>query len=69
MVCHCSGGVVHGPIPKDWSLKLQRKVRHKALLTALSTRYQQGDLEVIDDIRMPSRKTKVGEGWRSLGLA
>eukprot|EP00730_Choanoeca_flexa_P015608 TRINITY_DN7202_c0_g1_i2.p1 TRINITY_DN7202_c0_g1~~TRINITY_DN7202_c0_g1_i2.p1 ORF type:complete len:290 (+),score=5.83 TRINITY_DN7202_c0_g1_i2:3-872(+) len=53
------GGVVHGPVPRDWSLKLPRKVRVKALMTAISTRYQQGDLDIVDDVYMPTRKTKV----------
>ncbi|EDQ91005.1 uncharacterized protein MONBRDRAFT_6699 [Monosiga brevicollis MX1] len=52
------GGVVHGPIPRDWSQKLPRKVRQKGVRVAISTRYQQNDLVIVDDLVLPTLKTK-----------
>ncbi|KAM5473816.1 54S ribosomal protein yml6, mitochondrial [Microsporum ferrugineum] len=43
------GGVAHGPHPRDFSTDLPRKIYDKAWRTALSYRYQRGQLIVIND--------------------
>lgn len=52
------GGVVFGPKPRDYSFKLNRKVRKQALAMALSARLQEGNLVVLDDFTMDRIKTK-----------
>ncbi|MEE9213468.1 MAG: 50S ribosomal protein L4 [Thermodesulfobacteriota bacterium] len=52
------GGVVFGPKPKDWSYKINKKVRKKALYSALSLKLKEGKLFIIDDLRLEEIKTK-----------
>lgn len=51
------GGVAHGPHPRDFSTDLPRKIYDKAWRTALSYRYINGQLMVVDDIRMPENSS------------
>ncbi|CAB4010006.1 50S ribosomal L4 [Paramuricea clavata] len=44
------GGVVHGPKPKSYSYTLPKKVRRMGLRVALSCRFSQGDLFVVDSL-------------------
>ena len=52
------GGVTFGPKPRDYSFKLNRKVRKQALAMAMSARLQEGNLVVVDDFTMEAIKTK-----------
>ena len=52
------GGVTFGPKPRDYSFKLNRKVKKQALAMAMSARLQEGNLVVIDDFSMDTIKTK-----------
>ncbi len=52
------GGVTFGPKPRDYSFKLNRKVKKQALAMAMSARLQEGNLVVVDDFVMDSIKTK-----------
>ncbi|XP_028397696.1 uncharacterized protein LOC114521440 [Dendronephthya gigantea] len=44
------GGVVHGPKPKSFSYTLPKKVRRMGLRVALTCRFRQGDLFVVDSL-------------------
>ena len=52
------GGVAFGPKPRDYSFKLNKKVKAQALAMALSARNQEGNLVVLDDFTMEQIKTK-----------
>ena len=52
------GGVVHGPVVRDHSHDLPKKIRALGLRTALSVKHQAGDLIVIDSLELKSGKTK-----------
>ncbi|MFZ5797193.1 MAG: 50S ribosomal protein L4 [Desulfobulbus sp.] len=52
------GGVVFGPKPRDYSYKLPKKVRRLALRMALSARFSEGNLVILDKFTMPEIKTK-----------
>ncbi|MEJ2135627.1 MAG: 50S ribosomal protein L4 [Desulfofustis sp.] len=52
------GGTAFGPKPRDYSFKLNRKVRQQAVAMALSARYQEGNLVVLDDFTLEAIKTK-----------
>lgn len=52
------GGVAFGPKPRDYSFKLNRKVKKQAISMALSARLQEGNLIVLDDFSMDRIKTK-----------
>lgn len=63
------GGVSFGPKPRDYSFKVNRKVRQQAVAMALSARFQEGNLIVIDDLTMDAIKTKDFVGiMGSLGV-
>ena len=52
------GGVTHGPQPRDFSKKVNIKVRRLALRRALSERLKAGDVIVLDELQVASHKTK-----------
>ncbi len=52
------GGTAFGPKPRDYSFKLNRKVRQQAVAMALSARHQEGNLVILDDFTMEAIKTK-----------
>ncbi len=52
------GGVVFGPKPRDYSKKVNQKVRQLALRKALSERLKAGDVIVVDDLKVSDPKTK-----------
>lgn len=52
------GGVAHGPLPRDYSKKMPRKMRRAALRSALSIKASSGDIVVLEDITMDVPKTK-----------
>ena len=56
------GGVALGPKPRDYSYRLNKKVRRLALLSALSTKAQSGEVVVIDKIEAAEYKTKTIAG-------
>lgn len=53
------GGVTFGPKPRDYSFKLNRKVKQQAISMALSARLQEGNFIVLDDFTMEAIKTKA----------
>lgn len=53
------GGVALGPKPRDYSYRLNRKVRRLAVLSALSAKAKSGDVVVIDELSMKEYKTKT----------
>jgi large subunit ribosomal protein L4 len=52
------GGVAFGPKPREYSFKVNRKVRQQAVAMALSARFQEGNLVVLDDLALDQIKTK-----------
>ena len=53
------GGVVFGPKPRDYSKKINRKVRQLAYNRALFERVNDGSLVVIEELDIAPAKTKV----------
>ena len=53
------GGVVHGPVPRDFSKKVNSKTRTLALRKALSERLKDGEVTVVADLNLPTKKTKA----------
>jgi large subunit ribosomal protein L4 len=53
------GGVIFGPLPKDYFYKVPKAIRRLALKMALSSKYQADRLLVLDDFPMEKVKTKV----------
>jgi large subunit ribosomal protein L4 len=47
---HRGGGIVHGPVPRDYSQRTPKKMIAAALLGALSDRVRAGRLHVVDSL-------------------
>jgi len=55
---YVGGGTVFGPTPRDYSFKLNRKVKKAALRSALSARYKGEKLTVLKSIDLDQISTK-----------
>ena len=53
------GGIVFAPKPRDYSYRLNKKMRRLALKSALSAKAQAEEIVVIDAIKMDEIKTKT----------
>ncbi|MFY1687993.1 50S ribosomal protein L4 [Plantactinospora sp. WMMB782] len=57
------GGVVHGPVPRDYSQRTPKKMKAAALRGALSDRARNGQVHVVETFvtgETPSTKTALG---------
>ena len=52
------GGVVFAPKPRSYRYKVPRSVRRLAMLSALSSKVQENEMIVIDEIKFEEPKTK-----------
>ena len=52
------GGVVFAPKPRDYSYRVNRKLKRLALKSALSAKAASGDLLVVDNLALDEIKTK-----------
>ena len=53
------GGVVHGPVVRDHSIDLPKKIRSLGLKMALSSKLKEGSLVVIDSEKVKVAKTNA----------
>ena len=53
------GGVVFGPHPRSYRIDLPKKIKRKALLSALSARAGDGSISVVSDLDYTEPKTKT----------
>lgn len=62
------GGVVFAPKPRDYSYKLPKSLRKVALYSALTSKFNDGKMIVVDDISFDAPKTsKMIEFFDKLG--
>lgn len=52
------GGTTFGPLPRDYSYRLNKKVKKLALRTALSIKLKEDKLLILDNFNLPEIKTK-----------
>ena len=63
------GGVVFAPKPRDFSQKINKKMRDIAFSSAISQKIAQNEVYVIDDIKFADSKTKAAsEFLKTFGL-
>jgi len=53
-----SGGTAFGPVPRDYNLKVNKKVRVLAKKSILSSKVSSDELMIVDKISLDSHKTK-----------
>jgi len=56
---HRHGGTVFGPVPRDYSYKMNSQEKKNALKSALSQRVKEGKLVLITDLSVEEAKTKT----------
>jgi large subunit ribosomal protein L4 len=52
------GGRIFGPQPRDYSFKLNKKVKRLAKLSALSAKASEGSIMIVEDFSFEAPKTK-----------
>ena len=52
------GGIVFAPVPRDYSVKMNKKERRAALRSALTSKVQDNKLVVVDSLALSEIKTK-----------
>lgn len=63
------GGSVFGPQPRDYEIKVPKKVRKLALKSALSAKAQAAEIVVVDEFKVDEPKTRrVAEVLEKLNL-
>ena len=55
---YTGGGVVFAPKPRDYSYRVPKKLRRKALYSVLTSKVVDGELIVLDDLKLANNKTK-----------
>ncbi len=55
------GGIVFGPTPRKYTQKMPRKMRRLALRSALSAKVAEGQVRVVEDLKLESPKTREME--------
>jgi len=56
---HRHGGTVFGPVPRDYSYKMNSKEKKNALKSALSQRIKEGKFVLLSDLAVEEPKTKA----------
>ena len=52
------GGIVFAPKPRDYTIRVNKKVKRVAMKSALSSKVQENELIVFDALNIPAAKTK-----------
>mgnify|MGYP006279192559 CR=1 FL=1 len=52
------GAVTFGPQPRDYSKKMNKKMRRRAVASALLGKLQSGEVKLLDNLELPQPKTR-----------
>lgn len=64
------GGIVFGPMPRDYSYRMPKRKRRKALLAALADKLKANNLKIISELPQDIQKTsEMAKILTGLGLA
>ncbi len=64
------GGTVFGPRPRDYAYRLSKKVREGGLVAALSSKFKEEKLVVVDGFKLEGIRTRrFQEALKSLGIS
>jgi large subunit ribosomal protein L4 len=67
---YAGGGVVFGPHPRSYAQRLPRKMKRLALRGALTAKYDDGAVKVVEDLAMAETRTRELVGYfDALGAA
>ncbi len=62
------GGIVFGPTPRKYTLKMNKKVRRLALKSALSTKFINGEIIIVDKIETDGKTKSFKQIMNNLGV-
>ncbi len=62
------GGVVHGPVLRSHSHNLPKKVRNLGLKSVLSSKFANGNLVIIDDLKSSPKTSDLKKSLKKLGI-
>ena len=63
------GGITFGPKPRDYSQKMNKKMKTGALRSALNLKWKEGKLLIVRDLNLPEPKTRLmAEAIKNLNL-
>ncbi len=62
------GGVVFAPKPRDYSFKLNKKVKRLALKSALTTKVNDGKLVVVDEMNVNAKTKEMASALKNLKI-
>lgn len=63
------GGVVFAPKPRDYSFKLNKKVKRLALKSALTTKVNDGKFVVVDELTVNAKTKEMASVLNNLNIA
>jgi len=64
------GGIVFAVKPRDYAMKVNKKVRRLAMLSALSSKVQENQMIVLEDLHLSEGKTtEMTKALKALGVA
>ncbi len=52
------GGVAFGPVPRDFSYTIPKKIKRLALKSALTSKVRAGEILIVDELKFAEPKTK-----------
>ena len=55
---YAGGGVVFGPHPRDYAVRMPKKMRRLAIKSALSSKLAEGQIIIVDDLKLEAIGTK-----------
>ncbi|PIP14282.1 MAG: 50S ribosomal protein L4 [bacterium (Candidatus Stahlbacteria) CG23_combo_of_CG06-09_8_20_14_all_34_7] len=53
------GGTAFGPVPRDYSYRINKKIRRAAIKSALTLKAKEEKIMVIEDVNLDTPKTKI----------
>jgi large subunit ribosomal protein L4 len=62
------GGTVHGPVPRDYSWRMPKRMRRNAIRSALAQKLREGQLVCIDAFALETHKTQALQQALTSGL-
>jgi large subunit ribosomal protein L4 len=62
------GGIAFGPKPKSFALTLPKKMRRKALFSALTSKYSENNLRILDASQATGKTKEIVSTFKNLGL-
>ncbi len=66
---HVGGGIIFGPVPRDYRQKLPKKLRRLAIKSVLSARVNEQKFVVVENLDLPEIRTKAfAEALKALKL-